>query len=290
LVIDDDACVGRVLSLMLKAEGYEVEFVQSGMEAVERLRHQRFDLAITDLVMPEMDGLHTLAALKELDPGMEVIVMTGYAAVEPAVAALKQGACNFLAKPLTLEQLRLAVTQALEKRRLNAAVSLHQACRPLFETLDRQELIPSVLNLAQSTLGASGAGLALISPEATGLRVDLSGDHGVLGEAAVRSLAQEAMQSHEILRGPSSEGGHFLDAHAPIPAGSVLVYPLEIPHVTLGALVLLRRAGEAPFTPFEVERGKILAGEIAVALENSTLYRELSRKAEDLAAVQGQVV
>jgi PAS domain S-box-containing protein len=137
LVIDDEKMVCWALSRMLKADGYEVTTAQSGKEGVERLRRQHFELAITDLVMPEMDGIQTMAALRELDPDLEVIVITGYASIESAVAALKQGACDFLLKPFNMPQLSTAVTRALEKRPLNTSRSL-QALR---ESEERYRLL-----------------------------------------------------------------------------------------------------------------------------------------------------
>jgi PAS domain S-box-containing protein len=116
LVIDDDAAVCQALSTMLQADGHAVVSATSGKEAVELSRRKHFDLAITDLVMPEMDGTQTLAALKGVDPAMEVMVLTGHGEMDSAVEALQQGACNYLQKPLSPAQLRSAVAAALEKQ------------------------------------------------------------------------------------------------------------------------------------------------------------------------------
>jgi two-component system NtrC family sensor kinase len=290
LVIDDEALLCRVLSTMLKADGYEVVTAQSGKEAVERLRRQHFELALTDLVMPEMDGIQTMTALKDLDPDIEVIILTGHTGVESAIAALKQGACDYLLKPINMVQLRPALTRALEMRRLNTTLSLYEASRTLLATLDRQELTPAVLELAQRAMRANAAGLARVPPEGTGLHVDLSKGDGPLTEAAVKSLAQQAMQAREALRDPSFiMAGHSEGSDAGIPAGSVLAYPLEVRNALRGALVLWRDKGVAPFTVFELRSGKILAAEIAVALDNARLYRELSRKVEELETAHGEV-
>jgi PAS domain S-box-containing protein len=127
LVIDDEAGVRQALSAMLQADGYAVVTAGSGKEAVEQSRRRHFDLAITDLLMPEMDGIQTMAALKGVDPALEVMVLTGHGGVDSAVDALRQGACDYLRKPLTMAQLCTAVAGALEKHQRNTPPSLFPA-------------------------------------------------------------------------------------------------------------------------------------------------------------------
>ncbi len=140
LIIDDDVAVCHILSAMLKPDGYAVVTAQSGKEAVERLRGRHFDVALTDLVMPEMDGIQTMAALKDLDPDLEVIVLTGYAAVDTATGVLKQGACDYLQKPITRPQLRAALSRAVDIRRLNTALSPDEASRTLASSANPRDL------------------------------------------------------------------------------------------------------------------------------------------------------
>ena len=102
LVIDDEASVCHTLSSLLAAEGHAVVAAQSGRNAVELLESRQFDVALTDLLMPEMDGLQTMEALKDVDPDLEVIVLTGHTAIRVATDALKRGACDYLQKPVSL--------------------------------------------------------------------------------------------------------------------------------------------------------------------------------------------
>ena len=140
LVVDDEAAVCQVLSAMLKADGYIVETAQSGREAVDCLRNRHFDVTLTDLVMPEMDGIQTMAALKDLDADIEVIFVTGHSGVDSACAALKQGACDYLQKPISAQQLQSAVVRAIEVRRLNSSLSPYEAARALMKSSNRQDL------------------------------------------------------------------------------------------------------------------------------------------------------
>jgi PAS domain S-box-containing protein len=180
-----------------------------------------------------------------------------------------------------------AVTRALEKRP-NTSLSLHEASRTLLASLTRREPILAILELAQGAMRATAAALALVPPEGTGLHVELSRGDERFGEAAVKRLAQRAMQAREALRDPPFEAGHADNGEAGIPAGSILAFPLEARNATLGALVLWRDKDVAPFASCEQGRGKILAHEIAMALDNASLSPELSQKAEELAAAQSQ--
>jgi DNA-binding NtrC family response regulator len=114
LVIDDEEDLRDMLEFILTAQGFEVATVDSGLAAVELARRQRFDLAITDMKMPGMNGIETLTALKELDPSMEVIVATGYASEQTAAECMKRGAYGYLRKPFELSDLRALIARALK--------------------------------------------------------------------------------------------------------------------------------------------------------------------------------
>ncbi len=138
LVIDGDAAVCRKLGSLLAEEGHEVVTAQSGKEAVKLLQSRQFDVALTDLLMPEMDGLETMEALKDLDPDLEVVVLTGQAALRVATEALKRGACDYLRKPVSLLELSAAVERAVELRRLKSGNCLERVTG-VPEALGRQD-------------------------------------------------------------------------------------------------------------------------------------------------------
>ncbi len=118
LVVDDDDANRVTLERILKRAGYGVRHASSGREAMEILRAQRTDLVLTDLKMPGMSGLDLLKAAKVVDPDIEVVVMTAYGTVETAVEAMKEGAYDFVSKPLKRIELLTCVEKALEKRGL----------------------------------------------------------------------------------------------------------------------------------------------------------------------------
>ncbi|MEZ4323335.1 MAG: sigma-54 dependent transcriptional regulator [Myxococcota bacterium] len=118
LVVDDDDANRVTLERILSRAGYDVSHAASGREAMETMRVQPPDLVLTDLKMPGMSGIDLLKAAKVVDPAIEVVVMTAYGTVETAVEAMKEGAYDFVAKPLKRLELTTVLEKALEKRML----------------------------------------------------------------------------------------------------------------------------------------------------------------------------
>ena len=120
LIVDDEEGLRRLLVRVLVKSGHEAIAVSGGAEALRQVAAEPFDLVITDIKMPEMDGLELLRQLKDFDPALPVIVMTAYGTVESAVEALRAGAYDYLAKPFEIDELKLTVAKALERERLLA--------------------------------------------------------------------------------------------------------------------------------------------------------------------------
>lgn len=118
LIVDDDAHVLLALSRALRLKGYlYVDEAHSGAEAVEKLTHLPYDLMMLDIRMPEMDGMEVLQKAQQIRPNLLVIILTGHAAMESALAALKSGmVVDYLLKPASLEQVEAAIRKALRKR------------------------------------------------------------------------------------------------------------------------------------------------------------------------------
>ena len=118
LVIDDEESMRDSCSLILLKDGYQVETAEDGSTGLEKIRNLKPDLALVDLKMPGISGFEVLEKIKEIDPNLIPIVITGYATVESAVEAMKKGAYDFLPKPFTPEELRIIINRALERRSL----------------------------------------------------------------------------------------------------------------------------------------------------------------------------
>jgi two-component system nitrogen regulation response regulator NtrX len=118
LIVDDEPGVRSALGGVLRDEGYEVDAVDSGEACLERLGRQTYDVVVLDIWLPGMDGLATLARMRERQIDVQVVVISGHGNIESAVRAIKMGAFDFVEKPLSLEKTVLVVRNALRQRTL----------------------------------------------------------------------------------------------------------------------------------------------------------------------------
>ena len=117
LIVDDEPIVRDSLGKWFAEEGYDVGVAESAAEALRRMADGRWDLALVDIKMPGVDGIELLHRLREVDPQLMIIIMTGYASVETAVAALKNGAYDYVTKPFDPDDIAHTVRNALAHRR-----------------------------------------------------------------------------------------------------------------------------------------------------------------------------
>jgi DNA-binding NtrC family response regulator len=117
LIVDDEESMCQYLSIMLQKEGYEVVAVRSGVDALREAKARKFDLAISDIKMREMDGIQVLSGLKAIDPDIPVIIMTAYASQKTAIDAVNKGAFHYLIKHAKNDEIKMVVSNALEMRR-----------------------------------------------------------------------------------------------------------------------------------------------------------------------------
>jgi DNA-binding NtrC family response regulator len=118
LAVDDDTVACQLLVEILSDEGYEVESAAGGVEAIEHLEKGFYDLIITDLKMPGLDGLEVLRRYKEQSPETLVILVTAFGSMESAIEAMKEGAFNYVSKPFREDEIKIVVRRALDQRRL----------------------------------------------------------------------------------------------------------------------------------------------------------------------------
>ena len=123
LIVEDEFIARENLEHILQKEDYQILALESGVEALKELEKNEFDLVMTDLRMQQVDGMQVLERTRELYPDTEVIMITGYATVSTAVEAMQKGAYHYLAKPYKIDEVRILVRQALERRWLKQEVN-----------------------------------------------------------------------------------------------------------------------------------------------------------------------
>ncbi len=118
LVVDDERIVRQSLSNWLKEEGYDVETAENGSVAFDKIKKNNYDLVLADIKMPEMDGIELLGKSKRIDPDLQFIVMTAYASVDTAVTAIKDGAFDYVVKPVDPENISQIIRRSLKFKML----------------------------------------------------------------------------------------------------------------------------------------------------------------------------
>lgn len=176
LIVDDEAVQRNTLAGFLAKKGYTTLQAESGAAALNAVRLQTVDLVLTDLRMPGMDGAQLLTELKNLNPELEVIMMTAFGTMEEAVQSMKNGALDFITKPIDLGQLELTIARAVERKQL---ISENQRLQQLVAErlsfsgiLTRSEAMQKALSIAARAavsritvliLGESGTGKELVA-------------------------------------------------------------------------------------------------------------------------------
>ena len=176
LVVDDHLSMAEMVADGLAERGYDAVPLGSSREAAKRLSEETFDALVTDLRMPELDGLGLLALARKVSPGCPVIVMTAYSAVETAIDAIRQGAYHYLTKPFKVDELALFLARALDEARVRReAFALRKALGDRFdisnvigESVAMQEVCDLVARVADATapvliVGETGTGKGLIA-------------------------------------------------------------------------------------------------------------------------------
>jgi DNA-binding NtrC family response regulator len=175
LVAEDDAVARDLLCEILRGEGFEVEAVDDGAGAIERASDGRYDLVVSDVRMDRADGFQVLRAFSERAPSTPVILITAFGDVTGAMEAIGKGAYDYVSKPFNVEELRLTVTRALERKRLSAQARASGGARtdaPVAEIEGKSprmlEVYKLVARVAPTTatvlvVGESGTGKELVA-------------------------------------------------------------------------------------------------------------------------------
>ena len=163
LIVDDDKVIADILKDLASTpeQGRSVSVCYGGSEAIDRLRNSFFDLIITDLKMPNTDGMEVLRFAKKMNPAVLVIIVTGYASLETAIIAVKEGAYDYIMKPCKLDEIKIVVNRATDTIKLNRENKellrkLQEACHELIvlnKVRNKTEKTASLNIFPSSTVG-----------------------------------------------------------------------------------------------------------------------------------------
>jgi signal transduction histidine kinase/DNA-binding response OmpR family regulator len=298
LVVDDEPQILTLVSRFLRRVGYDVEAAYSGAEAIELLKQSPFALVLSDLKMPEVDGLQILEEVHEHHRDTIFILMTAFGTIDSAVSVLRRGAYDYLTKPLELDDLLSTVERALEHRMVvmqnrrlmeflqekNAVLEqLHREEQRRAEQLDRVNAIARQITPILDLDALVEAVVQLVSP-AFAFRSFSFGL--VAGETLVYhggKLDGRSMRLTESACWKLTEGGRQTYLHSPSARKGApeLVYPLRAGERVIGFWVAewgsSEQRGEQSLPYLEA-----LAAQTVAAVENARLYA-LARRADELA-------
>ena len=159
LIVDDEASVRDILSDFLQFEGYNVHLADGGKQGLESLLSQPFDIVLTDLEMPEMNGLDLLREMQLLKNPPPAVMMTGYGTVETAIEAMKQGAYDYILKPFQIEELSHLIRKTLEHHRLAAENIRLQEMVSLYSVSERLNAADTEESIAQILIDSASVEL-----------------------------------------------------------------------------------------------------------------------------------
>jgi signal transduction histidine kinase/FixJ family two-component response regulator len=294
LIVDDEEALMTALCKTLEAEGYAVTGFSSARLALEQLRQSQFDLLLTDLMMPEMDGIALLRAAQEIDRDLAGVVMTGHGTVDTAVQALHGGAADYVLKPFRLNSLLPVLTRALETRRLRTeniqlreAVSIYELSRAITRGLSEDEVVQRTVAAAsqQSDAGA----VQLLVPAMEGRELVVGGTWGAgeywserrfpIDESITRwlAIAREQLSAWD--------GSRELEAvfAPPFPGERLgVALPIVAGGNYYGILRFCSRAEQRRLTPGQIKALEILAGTAAAAFEAASLLTQLRTLNQEL--------
>ncbi len=174
LIVDDEKSMRDFLSIVLKKEGYEPTVAPDGEAAVKMIHRDIFDLVMTDIRMPKVDGLGVLREVKNISPDTIVLMMTAFASTETAVAAMREGAYDYISKPFQIEEVKHTLKNALEKKHLreeNVRLKRELKEQTGFESIiSRSDKMRKVLDLARK-VSDSNSNVLIFGESGTGKEV-----------------------------------------------------------------------------------------------------------------------
>ncbi|MFB0545350.1 MAG: ATP-binding protein [Anaerolineae bacterium] len=296
MVVDDEPDVLDLCIRVLTAEGYEVQGVDSGQEAIALVKRARFNLLLTDIKMPDIGGLEIAQAVKKSNSDIICVTMTGYGTMDTAIQALKLGVDEFIVKPFTPDELCLAVAKAIDKERLHRENVRLQALIPLFElnkilmaVVDFNEVLDQVVRISRQETGADRASLLLLDVEGQELSVQARATSPSEPRSPARESFEEAIARQVvelggqlILPGGAEENKLAKMMMEATGARSLIASPLLAQDRLIGALIVTKDVEGARFAPGDAELLLVLSGQAAVAIENARLFEEIQRAYNEL--------
>lgn len=311
LVVDDEPVIRTLLEDTLTDAGYSVETAPEAKTAMEKLRADKFDLAILDYMMPEETGIDLLRRIKEEGIGVGVIILTAYASLESSVEALRLGAEDYLSKPINRDLLLHSIETVLSKRRLKSENAylvkelrrrverlnlISQMGVAITSTLDIDKVIRNSITVSKKAVNGEAASLLTIDEitgelefkiaqrpdgrddeKITGLKLPPGqGIAGWVAQNAKPVLVEDASNDPRFYPGVDKKTGEV--------TRSLIAVPLKIRDRVIGVIEVINKQGGGHFDKSDVFFVGLVANSVAVAIDNARLTAQLKASHAQLQA------
>lgn len=294
LVVDDDPGVRGLLSQILSDSGrYEADVAADGVEALAKARHGGYDVIFTDLTMPRMNGMEFLRTIRQVDAGIPVVVITGTQRMEIAIAAMREGASDFITKPFRVDKIVATADRILGERRLlgrvaapgRADVPLQRLNAELFRRLqeivtlhslstdvdrihDNKEIFERVAEMAARLLCANDVSFGIVDGGVLRIRSAIGGRRG--DEIRMSgSVFEEVVRNRRFRVADVGERDPFSGG---VLSSECLVIPLIVAGDVIGILSLSNKSDGTAFSEEDIHLADSLAKKVASRIESNALY------------------
>jgi len=300
LIVDDEFMAREMMQEILEREGYQAMAVGSGEEALKLAKEQGFDLLLADIKMPEMDGLELVQRFREIRPETIPMLITGYASIETAQMAVREGVYDYIVKPFERSDLCAAVAKALrrkmvsdEESRLRELMGLYKVSQSMVTSPEQREVLDLILNAALHQTKSAGGAVLLFD----------SSRQGVVIAAAVgawepatrlanvmleRGIEQWIVEMDgpaiytDVEQHPLFDQVRPLSLEQPLLAPTVsgvemLLLPIKSEKETFGVLNIYRAGGTKLLSQSDLELLTILATQAGLSVKSRQHFRELEK-------------
>jgi putative nucleotidyltransferase with HDIG domain len=286
LVVDDEERVRHLIAAVLKRKGYETVEAAHGKMALELLRMHPVDLIITDLRMPEMDGLALLEVCRERHEQVGIILLTAYGTIQSAVQAMKRGASDYITKPFNISDLEAKVEHWFEQRRTELEMRARSPIQPLVELMrilagqgSLPETLQSIVDLVQRTFAPQGIEVVFYDHERDDQVMMQSGTrlcdlgYSALSHAEMRRVAGGARPW--LLRDAGSDKGARQNS------GAAITVPMLNGQEVVGAFTIASSGSSIKYQHTDAQLLQILVSQAAVSILHNRARQRLLESFHD---------
>ncbi len=298
LVVDDEKTIGEVFERALGKRGYQVHAVQDAGRVLKEIESDFFNIIIVDLKMPGIDGVQLLRRIKQINPYIEVIIITGYGTPQSAVSAIKLGAFDYVTKPFDIIEIEKTIKNCLERQRraienieLKELVAFSEVSKTITSMRNVDELLEVILVSAIQVTKARRGSLFLLNEDRDELFLKSSRgfrkDSITEGAIPFNRVASNwlAIRGQPVVVNNTEERLDFSgreNAWASFICFPMASVPLMFHGKILGVVNVCQKDTGDSFTDRDLTLLSVLASEAAIAIENARLYKQLQDKISEL--------